>query len=70
MMTAKDFKDFRSHMEMKQIEFGQWLSDRTGKNKPYSAPEISAFESGRKNVPGIAQAAIYKFLLDRELEQK
>lgn len=69
LMSADDFKNFREHLELKQVEFGKWLTDRTGKKVPYTAPEISTFENERRPVPGIVQAVIYKYLLDLELER-
>lgn len=62
MMTGKELALFRKSKGLKQSEFGGWLAEQLGQDRPYAPSEVSAWEKGHRPVSYAVQAAVYKAL--------
>jgi len=47
---------------MKQAEFGAWLAEQLGQERPYAPSEVSSWEKGHRDVSYAVQAAVYRAL--------
>ena len=61
-MTPDELSNFRKSLGLKQAEFGAWLAERLGQDRPYSSSEVSNWENDRRPISWAVQAAVYKHL--------
>lgn len=62
MMTGDELARFRKDRGLKQAEFGRWLAEQLGQDRPYAPSEVSAWENGHRPVSYAVQAVVYKYL--------
>ncbi|WP_291053410.1 helix-turn-helix transcriptional regulator [Hyphomonas sp.] len=62
VMTPDFLREFLKSMGLKQADFGAWLAERLGQDRPYAPSEISTWEKGNRPVSYAVQAVIYKHL--------
>lgn len=61
-MTGDELRAFRKAMGMKQADFGAWLADQLGQDRPYAPSEVSSWEKGHRPVSYQVQAVVYREL--------